>query len=73
MKKFIVLSILGIVYAVLLTPVTVSFIWVATHMPETFDLGYYGLVFLLLLTSMGISSSSILVIDFINYKTDLLD
>jgi len=73
MKKFIVLSILGIVYAVLLTPVTVLFIWVATHTPETFDLGYYGLVFLLLLTSMGISSSSILVIDFINYKTDLLD
>ena len=72
MKKFIVLSILGIVYAVLLTPVTVLFIWVATHVPETFDLGYYGLVFLLL-TSMGISSSSILVIDFINYKTDLLD
>ena len=73
MKKFIVLSILGIVYAVLLTPVTVLFIWVATHMPETFDLGYYGLVFLLLLTSMGISSSSILIIDYINYETDLLD
>lgn len=73
MKKFIVLSVLGIVYAALLTPLTVLFMWVATHMPETFDLGYYGLVFLLLVTSMAIGGSSVLVIDFVNYKTDLLD
>ena len=73
MKKLITLSVLGIIYAALLTPLVVLYIWVATHMPETFDLGYYGLVFLLLLTSMGIGGSSVLVIDFINYKTDLLD
>ena len=73
MKKFLVLAGLSIIYAVLLTPLTVLSIWVFTHMPETFDLGYYGLVFLLLITSMAIGGSSVLVINYINYKTELLD
>lgn len=73
MKKFLVWIGLGIIYTALLTPLSVAYIWLINHMPETIDLGYCGLVFLCILLSMGVGGSITPVLNFIDYKTDLLD
>lgn len=73
MKKFLALIGLSIIYAGLLTPLIAAFIWLISHVPETFDLGYYGLIFLWLLGSMVISGGMMLIYNFIYYETDLLD
>jgi len=64
---------LSIIYAALLTPLVATAMWLIAHVPETFDLGYYGLIFLWLLASMVIGGGMVLVYSFIHYKTDLLD
>lgn len=73
MKKIWVLFGLSIIYAALLTPLMATSMWLIAHVPETFDLGYYGLIFLWLLASMVISGGMVLVYNFIYYETDLLD
>lgn len=73
MKKFLALIGLSIIYAGLLTPLMATFMWLISHVPETFDFGYYGLIFLWLLGSMVISGGMVLVYNFVYYETDLLD
>lgn len=73
MKKSLTLVGLSIAYAALLTPLMATFMWLISHVPETFDLGYYGLIFLWLLGSMVISGGMVLVYNFIYYEADLLD